>query len=167
MREKKMNRLKPNNYSRFKLMGKKIVLCIAVFTFVFASTAFSETVAAGHQLGDLADLEGGSGVEAAPGEGPGGADVARLELPGVAEFRYPEEEGWTEEKGHRSRLNPAGGWDKSQVLALDVNVPQDVNAAHLSFSLLHQAQVARQLASALGCTRGQIVHPDAAAASTD
>ncbi|MBK1666978.1 hypothetical protein CKO28_02835 [Rhodovibrio sodomensis] len=39
--------------------------------------------------------------------------------------------------------------------------------AHLSFSLLHQADAARQLASDLGCTDGQLVHPDAAAASTD
>jgi hypothetical protein len=40
-------------------------------------------------------------------------------------------------------------------------------AAHLSFSLLHQAEAAHQLSSALGCTRGRLVHPDAAAASTD
>ena len=84
--------------------------------------AAAEPVKSRHPLGNLSTLEGWSGLENAPGAGPDGGDAARLTTNGKVEFRYPEEK--------------AGDWYGWPVLTLDVKLPEDMESAELTFSLI-------------------------------
>lgn len=106
----------------------------------FAFDAYSQSIEARSQLGDLAELNGWTGLEKAPGLGPDGGDAARLGLSGVAEFLYQAEEGegigWEATKGRFRRYDPARDWWGWPVLALDVKLPEEVSSANLNFRLL-------------------------------
>ncbi len=129
---------------------RKFFVAIAIFVTAGAMFGIQASMAgqaeAIHFLGDAGQLENWSGLEPAPGAGPDGEDVARLQLPGHAEFMYPGDADWTERHGYRHRLNPAGGWSwrKWEGLALDVNLAGP-DPAHLRFTIIPGSPVQREV----------------------
>ncbi len=103
--------------ARMKWLMRGLIICCLCG----GLPAFGEPPAARQPLGEPSMLENWSGLERAPGAGPDGEDAARLQVPGAAEFSYPEGE--------------AGDWSGWPVLALEVKLPDSESAAELAFSL--------------------------------